>query len=195
VFIPDLWMPVHLGTFYLWIGGPSLLTDVIAVLLINYVFLILSGIIVYGLYATYRPQRESSDDVGARYRRIISRGLLWGFVAVLCVQLFYPRGAYKFYLLALGPFLAILFDYKNLDLQDSSEFVFQKHHLVPIVMTWAVVLCFRFVYFWLIAAWGIFYLWKAGELRRIVSGGKTLISGRLLEDDLDISELEEIYSE
>ncbi|TFG07571.1 hypothetical protein EU522_00615, partial [Candidatus Thorarchaeota archaeon] len=167
VFIPDLWMPVHLGSFFLWIGAPTWLTDTIAFLLVNYIFLALSGIVVYGLYATFKPDSDSTKDNEGRYRKIIAKGLLWGFIAVLCVQLFYPRGAYKFYLLALVPFLAILFDYKNLDFHEALPYRFEKHHLLPIVLSWAVFLCFRFVYFWLLAAWGIFYFWKGGELHRI----------------------------
>ncbi|NHJ12717.1 MAG: hypothetical protein EAX95_03535 [Candidatus Thorarchaeota archaeon] len=193
VFIPDLSMTVHLGSFFLWIGAPVWLTDVIAFLLINYVFLILSGIVVYGLYATYRP--EASHDIGSKYRKIITKGLFWAFIAVLCVQFFYPRGAYKFYLLALCPFFAILFDYKNLDLQDSSPFKLQKHHLLSVFMALIVFLCFRFVYFWILAAWGIIYLWKGGELGRIAHAINW--RGRKNSEEIPsvMSVWEEIYSD
>jgi hypothetical protein len=191
VFIPDLWMTVHLGSFYLWLGGSSFFTDLIAFLLINYIFIIICGIVVYGLYATFEPRMSVSDDIGTRYRRIIARGLLWGFIAVLCVQLFYPRGAYKFYLLALAPFFAVLFDYKNLDAQNAPSFSFEWHHLTPFIMASAVFLCFRFAYFWLLAAWGIALLWKGGEFGRI----RRLFLLRDSKRETGLSELEEIYSE
>jgi hypothetical protein len=90
-----------------------------------------------------------------------------------------------------SPFAALLFDYKDLGLSQKTEFRFQKHHLFPILMTWAVFLCYRFVYFWVLGAWALFYLLVSGELKRILTG-----SYRFLKPDRsDMSELEEIYSE
>jgi hypothetical protein len=168
VFIPDLWMPVHLNTFFLWIGAPVWFTDIIAWLLINYIFLGLCGIIVYGLFAKYNPETVDSENAKIRYKELFTKALLWGLVAVICIQLFYPRGAYKFYLLALSPFLAILFDYKDLQFKNESSFVFKKHHLFPLVMSWLIFACYRFVYFWLVGALVLIYLWKSGEISRIV---------------------------
>lgn len=188
IFNPGNWMTVHANTFFLWLGFPTWFTDFIATLIINYVFLILCGLLVYGGF-TFLNLDEVNDD--ERFKSLFMKTVLWAFIAIMSVQLFYPRGSYKFYLLALAPFAALLFDYKDLGLSQKTEFRFQKHHLFPFLMTLAVFLCYRFVYFWILGAWVMFYLVMSGELKRIVTG-----SYRFLEPDrIDISELEEIYSE
>ena len=188
-FIPDSWMTVHANTFFLWLGFPAWFTDIIALLLINYVFLILCGILVYGGFTFFKPSSESSND--DRNRILFMKAVLWSFVAVMCVQLFYPRGTYKFYLLALAPFAALLFNYRDLELASNQNYRFQKHHLFVMLMSWAVFLCYRFVYFWLLGAWVIFYLVKSGEFTRIFQG----ILRFLRRKDNGLIELEEIYSE
>jgi hypothetical protein len=186
-FIPDYWMTVHANTFFLWLGFPSWFTDSVAFLLINYIFLILCGALVYGGFAFFMPPSDDKNQMKALFMKAI----LWSFVAVLSVQLFYPRGVYKFYLLALSPFAALLFDYKDLELSLKTDFQFQKHLLFGILMSWTVFLCFRFVYFWLLGAWVIFYLAKSGESTRIIGN----ILNFFKRPDSDFAELEEIYSE
>ncbi|MGD9381917.1 MAG: hypothetical protein PVI03_05675 [Candidatus Thorarchaeota archaeon] len=187
-FIPELWMTVHLNTFFLWLGAPSWFTDIIAHLLINYVFLIICAFVVYGTFAIFRPQ-----DTQGRTKELINQALLWGFVAVMCVQLFYPRGAYKFYLLALAPFVSILFDYRDLEMTQE-ESGFKRHHIVPIVLSWIVFVCYRFVYFWILGAWLIFYLWKSGGISRI-AGGLRLLVRPPDKESTTISVYEEIYGD
>jgi predicted membrane-bound dolichyl-phosphate-mannose-protein mannosyltransferase len=187
-FIPDLWMTVHLNTFFLWLGGPSWFTDMIALLLVNYVFLIICALVVYGTFAIFKPQ-----DAQGRVKELVTQALLWGFVAVMCVQLFYPRGAYKFYLLALAPFVSILYDYQNLEMKQEDS-GFKRHHIVPIVLSWIVFVCYRFVYFWILGAWLIFYLWKSGGLSRI-AGGLRLLVRPPDKESTAISVYEEIYGD
>jgi hypothetical protein len=165
VFIPELWMPVHTGTFWLWLGAPKWFTDILAFLTYNYVFLALCGIFVYVTYGSYKV--ESKETI-SKSRGLFASAILWSIIAVLCVQAFFPRGVYKFYLLLLTPFISILFDYENLDLTDTG-FEFQKHHLFPIAFSLAVFLCYRFVYLWLINFLTLFYLWNSGEFHRISS--------------------------
>lgn len=188
IFIPDSWMTVHANTFFLWLGFPAWFTDFLAGLIINYVFLILCGILVYGGFTFFKPEEVNEED---RFKSLFMKAILWGFIAVMSVQLFLPRGSYKFYLLALAPFAALLFDYKDLGFNLRIEFRFQRHHLFVILMSLAVFLCYRFVYFWLLGAWVIFYLWKSGELKRITKGSY----GFLRRPDSAMSELEEIYAE
>ncbi len=189
-FIPGSWMTVHANTFFLWLGFPSWFIDTVAFLTINYVFLILCGILVYGGFAFLTPHAADSNE-GNQIRSIFMKAILWSFVAVMSVQLFYPRGSYKFYLLALAPFAALLFDYKDLGLSMKSGFTFQKHHVFMISMSWVVFLCFRFVYFWLLGAWVLFFLIKSGESSRILRS----ITGFFNGAKHDITALEEIYSE
>jgi len=195
-FEPGLWMPVHLNTFFLWIWGSTWFTDVTAVLLVNYVFLILSGLIVYGTYAMMRVQSHESEDAAAARGRLLVHALVWSFVAVMCVQLFYPRGAYKFYLLALAPLSALLFDYKNLTYSEVESFVFQRRYLLPMIMSWAIFLCYRFIYFWILGVWTLFYLWKSGNLTRIRDVLTRIVKPTMTDDDVDaVSVYEMIYTD
>jgi hypothetical protein len=188
VFIPENWMTVHANTFFLWLGFPSWFTDFIALLLINYVFLILCGVLIYGGFMFFN---STSFENGEKKNSLFMKAILWAFIAVLSVQLFYPRGSYKFYLLALTPFLVLLFDYKDLDLKSRMRFKFQRHHLFGMIISWAVFLCFRFVYFWLLGIWVIFYLIRSNVLRQLTNPFSR--SSKMGERSL--SELEEIYSE
>ncbi|MFX0054349.1 MAG: hypothetical protein ACFFAX_04210 [Promethearchaeota archaeon] len=192
-FIPELWMTVHLNTFFLWLGMPTWFTDAIAFLLANYVFLIICGIVVYGTFAAFKPRFTSDENQVRRVQELVIQALTWGFVVVMCVQLFYPRGAYKFYLLALAPFISVLYDYRNLELnRDPSSF--EKHHLVPLLLSWIVFVCYRFVYFWVLGAWLILRLWKSGNLSRIAGILKVLVRPQYKEST-SMSVYEEIYGD
>jgi hypothetical protein len=190
VFIPDSWMTVHANTFFLWLGFPSWFVEAVAFMISNYVFLILCGILVYGGFSFLKIRvYENSDKIFNN--SVFMKAIFWSFVAVMSVQLFYPRGAYKFYLLILVPFIALMFDYGDIGLQDRTNFQFEKHHLFGILISLAVFLCYRFVYFWLLGAWVAFYFVKSGVLGQIVSG----ISRLFRTSDVRGTELEEIYSE
>ncbi len=189
-FTPAPSIPVHANSFFLWLNFPRWFTDIIAVLIINYVFLILCGILVYGGYALYKSRYENIVEK-EKIADLFMKAIFWSFIVVISVQMFYPRGSYKFYLLALTPFAALLFDYKNLDLSMKTEFQFSKHHIFLLLMTWAVFLCYRFVYFWLLGLWVVFYLVLTGELSRIKNG----IFRFFIGGGTDTTELEDIYSE
>ncbi|TFG29207.1 hypothetical protein EU528_10025 [Candidatus Thorarchaeota archaeon] len=194
-FNSNLVIPVHFNVFFLWLFGSSVLTDIIAWLIYSFVLLALCGLVVYGAYATYQwyNNEESSVDINGLFMKAI----LWSFIAVLCLQTFFPRGAYKFYLLALMPFAALLFDYEDLMLV-RDEFVFSKRHLfVPIIVT-LIFLCYRFVYLWILVAWAWFYLIQSGELSRIRDGIRSFFSKARSSPELDSEKIEtweEIYSE
>ncbi|MFW9847544.1 MAG: hypothetical protein ACFFF4_00285 [Candidatus Thorarchaeota archaeon] len=196
-FIPDSWMPVHANTFFLWLGFPSWFTDAIAFLLINYVFLIICGIVVYGTYSMIKSSVDTLDKDAEGYRHLFVHALIWSFIAILCVQIFYPRGAYKFYLLALAPFFSILFDYDMFTERMNIPFKFQRKHLFHIIMAWTVFLFYRFAYFWILGIWMAVVLWKSGDLKRIQNNLVTILTLRFIRksEPLELDELEEIYSE
>ena len=194
-FIPDLWMTVHFNTFFLWLFGGSAFTDVMAWLIYNYVFLAICGLVVYGAFATLH--RRQGDESSIDTKDLFMKAILWSFIAVLCLQTFFPRGAYKFYLLILMPFAALLFDYKDLSLSQK-EYTFQKRHLfVPIIVT-LIFFCYRFVYLWILVIWAWFYLIQSGELSRIRNGICSLFSkgesSPVLKSER-METLEEIYTE
>ncbi|MFX0045821.1 MAG: hypothetical protein ACFE8Z_08240, partial [Candidatus Hermodarchaeota archaeon] len=100
-------------------------------------------------------------------KKVITEALFWSILIVLTLQIFFPRGSYKFYLLALTPFISVLFDYRDLKLERTESFRFQRHHLMSMVVSWAVFLCFRLVYFWILLVWALFYLQKGNHVSNL----------------------------
>ena len=194
-FNSNLTIPVHFNSFFLWLFGSSIFTDITAQLLQRYILLALCGIVVYGAYATYGGHHNEESLVDTK--KIFMKAILWSFIAVLCLHTFFPRGVYKFYLLALMPFAALLFDYRDLNLKEQESFSFEKHHLfVPLIAT-VIFLCFRFIYLWIVVAWAWFYFYKSGELSRIRKGIGAFFSRLKITPPHSerMKTLEEIYSE
>ncbi len=194
-FTPQLSIPVHFGSFFLWIFGTSVFTDVLAWLIYYYVFLLVCGLVVYGTFAFTESKKDDISWTSTKH--LFMKAIFWSLIAVLCLQTFFPRGVYKFYLLILMPFAALLFDYKDLELQ-KEIYTFEKHHLfVPITAT-VIFLCYRFVYLWIVIVWAWFYLYRSGELSRIRNGISSFFS-RLRTPPSSSTErmktLDEIYSE
>ena len=195
-FIPDLWMTVHFNTFFLWLFGSSAFTDVLAWLIYNYIFLAICGLAVYGAFATL--QGVQKEDSSTNIDELFMKAIFWSFIAVLSLQTFFPRGVYKFYLLMLMPFAALLFDYKDLTLSRKENYTFQKRHLFVPIFVMLIFLCFRFVYLWIIIAWAWFYLIQSGELSRILYGIRSFFSKGRSSPELESESIEtwdEIYSE
>jgi len=192
-FTPQLSIPVHFGSFFLWISGTSVLTDILARLVYYYVFLAICGFVVYGTFAMMEAKKEDIPWVDTKH--LFMKAILWSLIAVLCLQTFFPRGVYKFYLLILMPFASLLFDYKDLELEKGT-YKFEKHHLFVPIMTALIFLCYRFVYLWIIVAWAWFYLYMSGELSRIRNGFSSFFSRLRSPPSSERMEiLEEIYSE
>lgn len=187
-FNPALWMPINFNTFFLWLGLPAWFTNLIASLLAFYVFLGICGVIVYGGYALFAPKRNNPTDSRWENRQLFTQAILWSIIALFCVQTFFPRGAYKFYLLTLIPFVSILYDFRDLHFSSNEPFKFKPRLLTPILMSLAIVLCYRFVYLWLVVGWALFYLWASGAL----SGGSprthSSFSGQRLKEPARIDE-------
>ena len=166
--------PVHFNTFFLLIGAPPILTVPIAFLLGNYILLGVTSVLVFVAFTRYSLTSNLQDKT--RMQKIMTEALFWGIILVLLVQLFFPRGSYKFYLIALMPFLAVLFDYNDLTLTDTSSFEFKKRHWFIIIITTAIFLCLRYLYFWILIALILFYLYKCGYITAIVNSVKRIIS-------------------
>ena len=76
----------------------------------------------------------------------------------------------------LMPFLAVLFDYNDLTLTNASPFEFRKRHWFIIIITTAIFLCLRYLYFWILIAMILFYLYKRGYITTTVNSVKRIIS-------------------
>jgi hypothetical protein len=163
-FHPELSWPVNFNTFFVWIGVPGVIAWAIAYLLAYYILLGLSLILIYISFARFGLSEETEAQRGeSRAKKVTTEAIFWSILMILALHQFFPRGSYKFYLLALIPFISILFDYRDLTLERTEPFHFQKHYLMPMVVSWVVFVCFRLVYFWILLVWALFYLHKGNR--------------------------------
>ena len=152
--------PVNFNSFFMLIGTPEIFTTSIAYLLVYFILLGGSFFVIYlKLLKYYVPEDISNENTKSSY--LIVETIYLSILLILSFQLFYPRGSYKFYLALLAPFISILFDSKNLSLtcnDEGSKFKFQKHYLTPILISWVIFLCYRYIYFLILIAWIIYLL-------------------------------------
>nr|KXH77068.1 MAG: hypothetical protein AM324_13045 [Candidatus Thorarchaeota archaeon SMTZ1-83] len=66
--------------------------------------------------------------------------------------------------MGLAPFSALLFGHRDLTYSKVESFVFQRHYLFPMIVSWAIFLCSRFVYSRIVGVCTIFYLLNSGNL-------------------------------
>ena len=155
-FIPSPGWPVSFNTFFLWIGTPSIVTTAIAYLLVYYILLGVPCLLIFITYARFRQNAAEN-----RTKELVKQALFWSILIVMLVQLFYPRGTYKFYLAILTPFISILFNHNDLRCLSTEPFRFEKTHLTPLIVSFLVFICFKLIYFWIILLWLLFYLRKS----------------------------------
>lgn len=160
--------PMNFNMFFVWLGMPYVITLGIGYLIAYYILLGVPVVLIYIVYARFKPnEKEVPLEQKERIKGIFTEVFFWSIIIVLLLQLFYPRGTYKFYLTALAPFISLLFDYNNLKLSQKESFVFQRYHMFPLVISWVVFLCFRLVYFWILLALIFFYLKRGGYFTNI----------------------------
>ena len=160
-FHPETGWPVNFNSFFLLIRAPEFLTIPIAYLLSYYILLGTSMLFIYIYYFKKYIQYYKSSKIQSSYYSLFIESLFWSIALIICLQLFYPRGSYKFYLMLLVPFISIFFDFKNINLEktlNTQPFKFQKRFLAPLIISWVIFFCFRHIYFWILLAWLIYYV-------------------------------------
>ncbi len=138
----------------LLLGGTNIITLAINYLIAYYILLGVSFAIVYISLFRYSHKIDESNN---RYQ-LFTKILYLSVFLVIAVQLFYPRGAYKFYLILLAPFLSIFFDYKNLSINPKSSNLSKKRILIPLAISWGIFFCFRYAYFLILILWMVFLI-------------------------------------
>jgi len=158
----DLGTAVNFNTFFLLVRAPKVITFIIAYALGLYILLFSCLFKIYFYYLenlilkkNIKRSNKNSDFIEAIFLSIL---------IVISIHLFYPRGSYKYYLILLVPFISILFDFRDLMFLQASEvevkkYKFQKRYLFPLVMSWIIFLAYRYIYFWILIVWIIFYLY------------------------------------
>jgi len=154
--------PVTFNSFFYLIGAPNNILFIIAFMLDYYILLGGCLGIIYLLYV----KTSSYKNVTKTYpnHSLIEKAVFFSITLIISFQLFYPRGGFKYYLVLLTPFMSILFDYKNLSLNrvrliEKKDFKFHLRYLFPLVISWIVFFCYRYIYQWILIALCLFYLY------------------------------------
>lgn len=155
----NLSYPVNFNMFFILISLPKTVTDFIGLLLIYYVFLGSSLLAIYLYFLRYKKYRTTRVTSNGLNTNLITMALFLSMLVIICVHLFYPRGSYKFYLILLTPFISIFFDMRDVRfLKCKENFHFKKKYLMPIIISWIIFFCYRYVYFMLLLAWLFYFI-------------------------------------
>ncbi|MBN1800121.1 MAG: DolP-mannose mannosyltransferase, partial [Candidatus Lokiarchaeota archaeon] len=161
-FAGNIGRPVNFNMFFILIGCPNILILGMGYLILYYILFGGSLVIIYGYYLRYHPSRDNAKKDGNN--SLIIEAIILSIFLVITLQLFYPRGSFKYYLVLLVPFISILFNYEDLTLQkirsiEAKDFNFKKRFFLPLIISWIVFFCYRYVYFWILIVWVLFYIY------------------------------------
>ncbi len=166
--VPDNW-PITFISFFSWIGTPSPVTTALVYLLQYFVLLGGCAIAIYGSFWAYSmPKGDSTNDSG-KITHVVNQGLILAMLLVICLDIFYPRGSYKFYLMLLTPFVSIFYDTDDFTLTISpsaSQSRFRTRFLIPTLLSWIIFWCNRYLYFPILVAWLLYFVVKQHQLKQ-----------------------------
>ncbi|MHA2296643.1 MAG: ArnT family glycosyltransferase [Candidatus Hodarchaeales archaeon] len=172
-------MPVNFNSFFVVLGLPDAITDMIGYLIINWVLMGVSAVIIYLICWSETSQIVYSKSEKVGYI-IVKTALFWALVLAFSVHFFYPRGAFKFYLLLLVPFISIFLDFKEVFVAttgrneiyngNGSKRRYLMHFTGFFILLLLIVLISRYVYFLLLIIWLLVYLVLKRRGIRLESG-------------------------
>jgi len=155
--------PVNFNSFFLLIGMPAPITDVMATILAYNIPLVACGVLVYMKTIKVKVtalQGESKEHAKAR---LFAETMFWAMVLVFCLNIFYSRGVFKYYFVYLAPFLSIFFEPEDIDLHQAIDGQDVKDSWKIVTFTalaWVVVFFFRYAYLLIVLAWLVYILLK-----------------------------------
>ncbi len=150
--------PIRFMDLIILIGGPNNITLVMSYLIAFYILL---GLCFSWIYIHFLRLKTRLKDSNYSHQLLI-HALFSSIFLILSVQLFYPRGTYKFYLILLAPFISIFYDNHDLSFKQVNclkEEKFKPRYLIPLVFSWGIFFCYRYVYFLIIIFWMVFLIY------------------------------------
>ncbi|HMF32281.1 MAG TPA: hypothetical protein VKK79_12745, partial [Candidatus Lokiarchaeia archaeon] len=155
--------PVTFNTFFVWVGAPAVVTIGIAYCLQYYILLGGCAIVIFFNFSRLRAP-EMTSVPKSRNSFLVTELLFAALVLVFCLQLFFPHGSYKYYLMLLTPFISLFYDFDNLSLtplaESPKDALFRWQSLAPVLLSWIIFLFDRNIYFLILLAWLLVYLQK-----------------------------------
>ena len=155
------WAAYHLGAAVrltdpiILLGGANIFTLTINYLIAYYILLGTSLIVIYISLLRFNNKKDAKQNSN----KLFIKALYLSIFLIIALQIFYPRGAYKFYLILLAPFISIFYDHKNFSLDNNKDIQSNKRYLIPLVITWGIFFFFRYAYFLILVLWIIFFIY------------------------------------
>lgn len=148
------------NAFFVWVGAPPPVTLSIAYLLQLYI-LLGACMILLTIHLIRNPSRNAYPEQFVNKTVHVSECLFIALVLVFCLQLFFPRGSYKYYLMLLTPFISIFYDMGNLRFISQGESKpgeKGRAFLTPILLSGVILGINRYLSFLILLGWMSFYI-------------------------------------
>ncbi len=173
--LPSQGHQINFSTFFVWIGIPQDFLLIIAILLKYYILLGISFLsILYHLIKTIKSKNNIDGYVWNNF--IFIETLFAALILVFAMQIFFPRGSYKYYLMLLTPFISIFHKFKdvklNLPIRKGQKNVYIYNIIPNLLFSLLIFLISRYVYFEIILIWLILYLIEKRKQRNKNSVGR-----------------------
>ncbi|MFW9987959.1 MAG: hypothetical protein ACFFC3_04830 [Candidatus Odinarchaeota archaeon] len=155
------WVVYHLGVGVklmdpiLLLGGANNFTLVINYLVAYYIPLGVSFGLIYISFLRFKYNKNNKTSSNELFIRMLYLSIF----LIIIVQIFYPRGSYKFYLILLAPFVSMFFDYRNFSLRNNENNILKPRFIIPLIISWGIFFCFRYAYFLILILWMFFLIY------------------------------------
>ncbi|MHA2292298.1 MAG: hypothetical protein ACXACK_09075 [Candidatus Hodarchaeales archaeon] len=150
--------PVTFNSFFVVLGFPNIITDIIGFLIVYWIFLGGLSILIYTLLwiKTCRLNIENTS-----FKKSL---IFWILILSIIVHLFYPRGSFKYYLILLIPFLSIhITTMLNIKLNkdttekfrpsEKNKWYYSLDVLGNLILLLIIVSINRYIYFMILFLW------------------------------------------
>ena len=158
--------PINFDSFFVGLEFPVIIQDIIAYALIYWIPFIVVLLFIYIKYLreTNRILSVLDDE---KQKSISAYNLLfWCLLLVINMQIFYPRGSYKYYLLLMTPILTLALGFaqdskqKNIIPKKKKLWREKNVFILMIILLIIIILISRYAYFLILFAWEIYYIVK-----------------------------------
>ncbi|MFX0094978.1 MAG: hypothetical protein ACFFBD_24800, partial [Candidatus Hodarchaeota archaeon] len=154
---------VNFNTLFVFLGAPDFITDIIGYLTIFWIFLGASTILVY-LFYWLETKKFIKTLKSRNFATFLTKNsIFWSLILVFCIQLFYPRGTWKFYLLLLVPFLSLTLSFMEgaiVSNQRKFPLNIPREYPISYALLLIIFLISKYIYFAILIAWMVYFLIK-----------------------------------
>jgi hypothetical protein len=156
--------PVSFVSFFKLLGSPVWLLNGLAWLILTYIpFIIWSGLMLfYDLKFSSNTKLFQQEKIPGNSQKLLYNAILFGLLLAIGIQLFYPRGVYKYYMILFVPLMVMLYHPKNniIKSSDSPPQSFATQLFIGFFLSWLVFYINRYVYLIVLLVWAFYLIYQ-----------------------------------